>query len=110
MSETKAQFTFVFSTAHRMVTLGERMNGCCIWCWVWLGVVVASGDRFREEKRNVFNSLQLIIWFVCQLVIYRVKTTLNPHSHSTTGKREAAPKDGEHQSSFLVGRGGPFFL
>lgn len=70
MSKTKVQFTFVFSTAHRLDTF-EGKKYCRVNV---LEVLVASrGICIKEKNTESFNSLQLIIWFVYQLVIHTVR-------------------------------------
>ena len=51
----------------------EERNIVAYTPWVkLLGAVAASRNIFIKEKLNVFNSFQLTIWLVCELMIYRV--------------------------------------
>jgi len=51
----------------------EERNIVAYMPWVKLvGAVAASRNIFIKGKLNAFNSPQLIIWLVCELIIYRV--------------------------------------
>lgn len=76
-----------------------------------VGVVVVSRDIFMKEKLNASSSLQLIIWFVCQLVIYRAKELHQIPTPTQQLANELLLQKMENISlPSLLGRGVSFFL